>query len=216
MTNYRTKIFITCALGLAATVILVFTVVQPLLQSTQAVNKELGYRKAELAKIERQIEEFKTAQADISRATFKDDVYDTIPIREDLSVAIQDTEVAAGLTNTIQSIQILETEATAQGNRRSRAQVESASSIFQKLQLTTEVPYSLTVQNEFDGFVEYLQYLEHLPHFTEFSSISLNAAVENQSTRPGGVSENSGLITGTLEGVFLVKKSTNNNNEAPE
>lgn len=204
MTNYRTKILITCTAGLAASVILVFVFIQPLLQSTRALNEELGYHQAELLKIEKQIEEFKTAQADLSRATFKEDIFNTIPIKEDLSVSIQDTEVAAGVTGTTQSIQILETPAKPTG--RLRGAVDAAAPLFDKLKLSSEVRYTLTVQNDFDGFVKYLQYLEHLPHFTEFSKITLNASTENQSTRSGGITQNSGVITGTLEGVFLVKK----------
>jgi hypothetical protein len=202
--NSKTKIFITIVSGVLLSLVAVLFGFQPLLANVKQLNETLGQKQSELIKIEKQIVEFKSAQTDLARATFKDDVYGTVVIREDLGLAIQDLEGAAEKTETTESIQISE-PVQEQGRRGNRA--AETKNVFEGLTLSEEVRYTMNIRNDYEGFVTFMQYLENLPHFTEFDSIILNAVVENESTASGGVSRNTGAVTGTLEGVFLVKKN---------
>jgi hypothetical protein len=203
--NSKTKIVITVGLGLLLSVAAVMFGFQPLLADVKQLNETLGLKQNELTKIEKQIVEFKSAQTDLARATFKDDVYSTVVIREDLSLAIQDLEAAAGKTDTAETIQI--TEPVQETGRRGARATETVS-VFEGLTLSEEIRYTMTARNDYEGFVSFLQYLENLPHFTEFDQIKLNAVTDNSSGDED--SRNTGDITGTLEGVFLVKKNGQN------
>lgn len=202
--NSKTKIAITIGSGLLLCLLAMLFGFQPLLADVKQLNETLALKQSELAKIEKQIIEFKSAQTDLARATFKDDVYGTIVIKEDLSLAIQDLETAAEKTETVESIQISE-PAQESGTRRGRAAAETTT-IFEGLVLSDEVRYSMSARNDYEGFVNFLQYLENLPHFTEFDNIQLNAVVDNASSGEAD-NANTGEITGKLEGVFLVKKN---------
>ena len=173
---------------------------QPVLESVKHSNELLSQRQQELGKIEKQIIEFKAAQADLSRATFKNDIYGSIVDRENLSVVIEDLERAAESTNTTETIQIQEEQKS--DARRPRSNVAETTT-FSGLALSEEVTYTMSISNDFAGFVNFMQYLENLPHFTEYSDISLNAFTTNTD---GGGTRNTGGVIGTLEGVFLVNK----------
>lgn len=205
--NSKTKILLTISLGILSVVVFVLFGFQPMLKSVRVSNERLVQRQQELSKIEKQISEFKTAQTDLARATFKDDVYNTIVERENLSAVIVDLEIAAARTNTVESIQIFE---EVESTRKTR---ETKLDVFDGLSLSEEVGYSMSVRNDFAGLVDYLQYLEHLPHFTEFDKITLNAMTETIASERGGGSRNTGAVIGTFEGVFLVKKSKKNDKE---
>lgn len=202
--NSKTKIAITVISGLLLSLIAVVFGFKPLLNNVRELNQTLSLKQSELLKIEKQIVEFKSAQSDLARATFKDDVYGTIVIREDLSLVLEDMEAAAEKTNTTESIQITESAEEEGNTRRNARNSEATATVFEDLVLSEEVRYTMNLSNNYAGLVDFMQYMENLPHFTEFDRISLSSVVENLQ---GGNSRNTGEITGTLEGVFLVKKN---------
>ena len=201
--NSKTKIIVTIGAGILLTMAAIFFGFKPILASVKALNVTLAGKQAELNKIQRQIVEFKSAQSDLARATFKEDVYGTVVIREDLDQAIVDLEAAAEKTGTTESISIFEETQQKSAKKGAVQPVE----VFSGLALSQEVRYNIAVSNDFVGLVEFVQYMEHLPHFTEFDKITLNAISEQISLDRGGGVRNTGGVTGTMEGVFLVKKT---------
>jgi hypothetical protein len=200
MTNSSAKIFISAAVGLIVTVALFFFVFRPLLSDVKKLNKSLTDKHAESQELKDQIVEYKSAQSDLARATYKDDIFNTIVDKEDLSLAITDLEAAAVSTGVKESIQIRELE---EGGSRRAAALKKSATLFDGLILTNEVEYTMNVNGGFAEVVRFMQALENLPHFTEYSTVTLSTSAE---TLPQGGSRNSGDLTGTLEGVFLIRQ----------
>lgn len=195
--NSKTKIIALILVGIGLLGIALVFVFSPLSESVKKMNKDLSEKQTSLDEIKTQILEFKTAQSDLAKATYKKDVSDAIVIRENLAEVIVDLEEAAQLTNTTESIQIMEDD----GTNKNQQQPD----IFESLVLSQEVDYSMSVKNSYEGLVEYFQYLEHLPHFTEFNRFTITSVYEQIPVTQGGGTRNTGTVSGNVEGVFLVK-----------
>jgi hypothetical protein len=201
MMDSKTKIAVTVAAGLVVTLAMMFLVFRPLVTSVKGLNYSLAEKETELGELEQQIVEFKSAQTDLARATFKNDIYGTIVEREDLSLAIVDLEAAAEENGVEESLQISDPSSDA-----ARRGAPAAPTLFESLALSKEVGYRMEVTGTFAGLVGFMQELENLPHFTEYSEIILAAEVENLPAAEGG-SRNTGALNGTFDGVFLVKNN---------
>lgn len=203
----KTKIIATGAIGFLVFIGILVFAFQPLLSSVKVLNTDLSTKQSELDEINKQIVEFKSAQSDLAKATYKNDISDTIVVKEDLASAIKQLEEAADNTNTEEGIQIIDADPKVSGKA---AQPD----IFSSLAKSQEVHYAMSVKNSFPGLVEYFQYLEHLPHFTEFDRITLNSVYEQLSLQQGGGTRNTGTVQGNVEGVFLVKSANDDASSA--
>lgn len=189
--NSLSKLMTICAGGLMAALLLVFLVAKPLVNNVVTTNAELSRKKIEVKTLEQQITAYKTAQSDLSKVTEKETVFNSIVDREDLVVAIQSVEAAAGLTGTKQSLRIQEQQEDA----------PPVEDLLTNHAGISEVPYALSVNNDFDGLVKYLRYLEHLPQLTELSKIEFVA----ESTERERIMTHTGHALTTINGVFFVK-----------
>jgi hypothetical protein len=201
--TYKTKILLNICGGILLTLLVAVFVFNPLQANVKALNGDLAKQASELDKIKKQIIEFQSAQSDLAKATFKDDIYDTVVIREDLSLVINDLEAAAERAGIEESIKIQEQAAAESPGRRAVVTGGVGSKVFDGLSLSDEVVYSMAVEGGFSSMVNFLRYLENLPHFTELSKITLSSLPE---AGLNGQSRSSGNLTGSLDGVFLVKR----------
>ena len=178
--------------GLLISLLLIIFFVSPQLSEVNFMNATVKEKKVELDRLEQQILAFKTAQSDLAKATRKDDILDSILIKEDLVDAVIDLENAASKSQTQEELEIKEL-----GEKEKHVPVVS------KPKDIEEVPYQLSTTSDYAGIVNFLRYLEHLPHFTEISEISLQA--ETTGTGQNGVVIHTGKIFGNLKGVFFIK-----------
>lgn len=186
------RIIVISIIGAIASLLLVVLAVKPVLNDVTDSNLIVKQKKTELATLDQQIRAFKNAQSDLAKATRKDEIANAIVPKENLVVAVKDLEVAAAKTNTAETIDLREPDV---------GQAKPADVISGK-QGVAEVPYKLTIINDFVGTQSFISYLEHLPHFTEISKITLSA-----ETREGDKSSviHTGKLVGTFDAVFFVK-----------
>lgn len=161
-----TKVILISVGGLFTSLVLAIFVVTPMLNDLRQANFAMQQKKQELATLEQQIREFKTAQSYLAKATRKEDIADAIVPKESLVIAVEELEAAAEKTNTKEFLKIFEI-------------TERKPNIVTGHKGIDEVAYHLAVSNDFLGILNFLSYVEHLPHFTEINKIDLT---------PGGAS----------------------------
>jgi Tfp pilus assembly protein PilO len=191
------KILVILGLGLTALILLVTMMVRPLLTEVTTANEKVHEKKVELDILKQQIRAFKNAQADLDKASRKEDLLKAIPTKEELVLSVLDMEKAAGLTNTETLLEISEVVAA---NTKDKKQVPP---VIPKKVGIEEVQYDLDVKNDFTGIVNFVSYLEHLPHFTEISKLSLKSELTPDALN--STFGRTGMVTGTLNGVFFIK-----------
>ncbi len=184
-----TKVTIIVAGGLLVCGLTVMFLISPVLKDVTAINIETKEKKLELSVLRQQIQAFKNAQADLTKATRKDEIVDAIVMKEDLVLPVQDLEAAAAATGTRHDLLIREPTVRDKPILNQHAGID-------------EIPYVLNATNNFQGMVDFLSYLEHLPHFTEISKITLSA--ESVQSQAGGTLR-SGNILGDFSGIFFIK-----------
>lgn len=185
------KLLITAVGWLVVTLAVYFFLVSGQISKVSMLNSELKAKKTEAAKLDQQIRAYKNAQSDLSRATQKERIVQTIPTKEDLVNAIVGVEKAAAKTHSEQTLKINE---IAPDDKNKPAPVLKNSGL-------EEVPYRLTVKNDFAGLVNFISYLEHLPQFTEVSTINFSAEL----TQSGEQKVSTGGVFGNIDGVFVIK-----------
>lgn len=181
--------------GILAILVLFFLVIQPLSNSADVLNAEVIKKKSQLTLLEKQILEFKSAQADLSRATFMDQIVNSIVDREKLDTAIKKIEAAAVETNTSSSLKINEVTDLTNVKREN---------VIKNIQNIEEVPYFLTLKSGFNDVIDFMKYLEHLQNFTEVTSINISAI--NSDFNVSQTVTHTGSVNTVLDGVFFVKK----------
>jgi hypothetical protein len=199
MTGY-TKLVAYTVVGLIASACAFLFLVRPALDQVTKLSEEEGVTKAEIHRLEQQILAYKTAQSDLSKATNKDQLFNTFVDDKNLSIPIEELESKAKITGTTYELKINREFITEpQADTRKATTVRSAAplktvTIQKELE---EVPYTLTVTNSsYENLVTFVKYLEHIPHFTEVSKMRL-APVEGEGATG---------VAATIDGVFLVKK----------
>lgn len=190
--NSLSKLAAICVCGIVGGILLAFLGVKPLLNTIGSLNQELSRKKIEVKTLEQQIAAFKTAQSDLSKVTDKETIFNTIVDKEDLVGPIQSVEAAAALTDTKQTIKIEE----------QLDAVAAPDDVVAGHTGITEVPYILSVENDYNGLIRYLKYLEHLPQMTEISKIEF---VAESATRDRTTIYHTGQAAATIRGVFFVK-----------
>jgi Tfp pilus assembly protein PilO len=194
-----TKIIIILFVGFGTSIMLYTFIIAPLLSEVNIINADVRTKKMELSVLQKQITAFKTAQADLAKATRKDDVIKAILEREDLVEAVLDLERSSLNTTSVHQLEIKEVVI----NPKDRKAVASQISVISKKTGIDEVPYEVSVTNDFMGMVNFINYLEHLPHFTEISKINLSS--EQDKSLLGDINR-SGRVAGIINGVFFVKQ----------
>lgn len=192
-----TKLISFCLAGLIVSALLFVFLIKPALFDSAELNQQINAKKTELVTLEQQIAAYKTAQSDLSKAKRKDEVVSAIVKKEDLVLAVKSLELAASRTGTLEELNIEEVEDKA---KEKSPPVISAKSGLQ------EVPYQITITNNFVGTINFLSYLEHLPQFTEVTLLTL-AAEKQESEVPGGAPSYTGRVLGSINGVFFVTTS---------
>lgn len=193
-----TKLILTLVIGLAVTFGSGFYLIKPTLQKINQMNADLRNKKSEVKTLEQQIVAFTTAQSDLSKATEKERIAASIVSKYDLVKSIKSMEDASLATGTTQELSI-------QDPYLLKDKAAKPSQIISGKQGIDEVPYVLTVQNEFLGLVYYLQYLEHLPYFTELTKLELSGGVV-ETTEKGVRPAHTGRVDAKIEGVLFITK----------
>ncbi|MBI2607900.1 MAG: hypothetical protein HYW51_03690 [Candidatus Doudnabacteria bacterium] len=189
-----TKLIATGIFGLVITGLIFLLLVSPALSKVASLHEESKSKKTELVTLEQQIRAYQTAEADLSKADQRQKISDSFVTREDLVTAIQGVERSAQLTNTQESKTITDdVENPTKGEKRPAVIVGK--------KLIEEIPYQLSLKNDYVGTVNFLRYLEHLPQFSEVTEITLSA--ETESSEAGSI--RTGQVLGTIDAVFFVK-----------
>ena len=185
-----TKIILISGVGITLCVGLTFLAINPALNNVVTANQEIGDMKNELTTLENQVRAFKNAQSDLSKATRKNEIVDSIVTKETLVATVKELELAASRTNTIH---VLEFSEPAPGSNK-KSVINHDSDI-------EEVPIRITVINNYVGLLNFLSYLEHV-RFAEISRADFSAEILE-----GDTATHTGRILGTIDGVFFVKTS---------
>lgn len=202
MSGYSKLITYICG-GIVLVAAAYFFLLSPALTRVSGLSSQEYGTRAEAERLELQINAYKTAQSDLSKATNKELLYATVIDDKKLYIPIEEIEAGAKATNTtyqfkIHRSSINETEEASAAGAGRRAAAEPRKKVTSQ-NLLEEVPYTLIVQNpSYVQMVTFLKYMEHIPHFTEVSKISMSMQPlpENERT----------VVTATIDGVLLVKK----------
>jgi hypothetical protein len=190
-----TKIIAIVGLGVITFILLVVLVVSPLLSEVTTTNSKVREKNVELAVLKQQIRAFKNAQADLDKASRKEDLLKAIPTKEDLVLSVLDMEKAATATNTETILQLAEIATPNSKDKKNTAVINKKVGI-------EEVQYELKARNDFAGTVNFMSYLEHLPHFTEISKIIMTSELAQASATTSG---RTGIINTSFSGVFFIR-----------
>jgi hypothetical protein len=187
-----TKIIVVGVAGALICLLMVWFAIWPVLDSLTVVNNKLQQDQIELATLEQQNLAFQRAQADLNRATRKNEITNAIGPKEGLVTAVNDLEAAASKSGTTQALQLLERDPKAKpadviGNKHG----------------IDEVQYQTTTNNDYIGTINFLALLENMPHFTEIAKISLSSEIASGSSKDKTLW--TGRVLGTINGVFFVK-----------
>ncbi|HYE22510.1 MAG TPA: hypothetical protein VD998_02890 [Verrucomicrobiae bacterium] len=203
--NSLTKLILVIVLGCVVITGLVLYLIKPSLGQVSKLNQNLRDKKTENKTLEQQILAFRTAQSDLAKASEKERIAAAIVDKETLAESIKVVENASDSTGSSHILSIEEELQAAAGATRGRggAQAKAPANVISGKRGVGEVPYVLSVKNDFIGLLNFIKYLEHSPHFTEISSFELRS--ELTSADSGAVSS-TGQINGTLNGVFFINK----------
>ena len=188
-----TKIIVVGAMGAMVCLLMVWFAIGPVLDSLTAVNNKLQQDQIELATLQQQNLAFQRAQADLNRATRKNEITKAIGPKEGLVTAVADLEAAASKSGTTQALQLQERDPKA----------KPAADVIDNKRGIEEVQYQTTTNNDYVGTINFLALLENIPHFTEIDKISLSSEVASGSSKDKTLW--TGRVLGTINGVFFVK-----------
>ena len=190
--NSLTKLIIVVLGGATLALALVLVLVKPNLNKVLALGQAAQEKKSQFLTLQQQVNAYKTAQSDLSKATEKDKIAGQIVLREDLVVAIKNVEAGAAKSALALEIKINEPD--------EKTKVPPKPVLSDKGSLV-EIPYRFYTTGDFSGTIKFLQYLEHLPQWTEIAKMDLSAETVDVDKRP----VQTGRIFGSIDGIFLVK-----------
>ncbi len=197
------KLILIVGLGGAVGLGLVLYLIQPSLEQVVRLNEELKSKKIETKTLEQQILAFKTAQSDLAKATEKDRILGAITTREDLVGPVQNLELSATRSNTFHTL-------TIQDSLMKQAGAPEQKLMTIPLPGIKEVPFEVSIRNNFTGVLDMLRYLENSQYFTEIVDLELVAELENTQ---GGGQVRTGQVIGNLNGVFYTSNETPTQNQ---
>ncbi|MBI4363607.1 MAG: hypothetical protein HY545_02040 [Candidatus Doudnabacteria bacterium] len=189
-----TKLIIIILAGAVASLVLVFVLIKPNLNKAEVLGQMAQDKLSEFLTLQQQVNAYKAASSDLSKAVAKDKIANMIVLREDLVAAIKNVEAAASKSAVASEIKINEPD--------EKSKVPPKAVLQSKGELT-EIPYRFYTTSDFNGVVKFIQYLEHLPQWMEIAKMDLSAetiTVDKNLVQTG-------KIFGTIDGIFLVKTS---------
>lgn len=190
-----TKIIVIGIVGVLASLLVVWFAIGPILDSLTTVNSQLQQGQIELATIQQQNLAFQRAQADLNRATRKNEIASIIGSKEGLVSAVTDLETAASKSGTVQLLQLQERD----------PKDKQAVDVIENKRGIEEVRFQTMTINDYVGMINFMALLENLPHFAEISKITLSS--ETSPATANNKTIRSGRVLGTLDGVFFVKST---------
>lgn len=190
--NSLTRLIIVNVVGLGFLFGLTAFLLNPNLAKLSQLGDQKQQKQLELLTLQQQINAYKTAASDLSKASEKQSIADTFVARENLVEALKSVEAGAA-----KSAVQLETKI----NEPDPKSKQPSKSVLADKGNLSEIPYRLATTSDFIGMVKFLQYLEHLPQFTEISKMDLSA----EMVEAEGRSRPTGNINGSIDGIFLVK-----------
>jgi len=180
--------------------VVAWLLISPQIHHVNSLNDTVKQKKIELATLDQQIRAYKNAQADLAKATRKQDISGAIVTKENLVEPVLDLEAAASKAGTLEILNLKELESNVPTKKDKNSDV-----LTRAVAGITEVDYDLNTVSDYVGFVKFLAYLEHLPHFTEIGKVVLTAESLTSTIQQQSVSVNTGKIDGNLQGVFFIK-----------
>ena len=188
------KIILISLLGLIISAGLFLFVIRPTVDKILNLNIQVSSKKTDLKQLEEQIVIYKNSQRDLSLASGKDVISQSLLKREDLQVAIVEIENASALTQTGESMTIIDN-----GGKSS-----SAKPLISGKSFLDEVQYNIKTTSNFVQLLDLMKYLENLPHFTEIAKFTLQASATNPNSK--GVFIQGSTIISSIDSVFFVQK----------
>ncbi|HEX5430099.1 MAG TPA: hypothetical protein VFX17_03435 [Patescibacteria group bacterium] len=196
--NSLTKIIITSVCAFIGAMALVLFLAKPILAQIGSLHIQEGKQQSQLAQLNSQLDAYDQAKTELKQANYQDTLDAAVLAREDLAEVLTEVEADAAKTSVTETITI-DDAATANTGAKIAPIVPGEKNL-------TEVPYTLRFNATFGDTVTFLQYLEHLSHFTEVSGLDF-AAISEPTDNPD-VIPHADNISGTISGVFFVKKET--------
>jgi Tfp pilus assembly protein PilO len=191
--NNLTKIIGISVVAFAAVIMLLMFLARPILAQISTIHQQEAQQKTELDQLGAQIHAYNEARAQLKEVNYTDKINNAVLVREDLAQVIREVEAVALTTKITESISIQDDEVT---KEKPKALVSGEKNI-------TEVQYTLSFNGAFPDTLTFMQYLEHLSHFTELSKLTFMSTVDKTT---GNSEIHSNFISGSISGVFFVKK----------
>jgi hypothetical protein len=204
--NTTTRLIVNIVGGLLLVAAASFYLVRPSLKEVAKLNDQLAEKKTEAKTLEQQILAYKSAQSDLSKATEQQRIFDAVVDREGLVDPIIIIESAAAKTLTTHQLNIKEAQSAgklADLNQRGAAPVQQE--VIPGKVGVTEVPFTISVKNDFVGLLNFLGLLEHSPYITEL--VELEFAAETVKAENSDIAIPTGAVLGELNGIFFIKSN---------
>lgn len=191
----QSRIIVISLIGLIVSAGLFLFVVRPTIEKVADLNTQASAKKTDLKQLQEQIVIYKNSQRDLSLASGKDLIADSLLAREDLQLAIEEIEQADSITDTQESMTIAD-----DGGKT----VKNAIQLVSGKSLLVEVPFNIHTTSDFPHFVNFMQYLEQLPHFDEVSAFTLQSSAGSPDLN--GIFVHNEVVIGSIDAVFFVQK----------
>jgi hypothetical protein len=195
--NSLTKIIVVSLAAFAAVIVLVMFLAKPILGQIDTLHQKEAAQRSELDALNTQLTAYNEAKAQLREVNYKELIDGAILERESLGEVLVEIESYAAKTNVTESIKISDDQLPT-GNSKDRVKT-----VIPGERDISEVSYTLSFNSTFPDSLNFMQYLEHLSHFTEISGLTFGAASAQGSS---DVSVHTNIVTGTISGVFLIKK----------
>jgi hypothetical protein len=192
-----TKISAILIFGIVALILSVIFFTSPVLDEVNIVNAQVKQKQIELLELHQQIVAFKNAQADLAQATRKTDITQSVVLKEDLVIPVQDLEAAINKNAIDMVLQIKEPDT------KEKFILSNPTGI-------TQVSYGVTaIAPDFPSLINLFGYIEHMPHITEPTKIILSSEILNAPAASTPQTQAAVVRTGRvqidLKGVFFIK-----------
>jgi hypothetical protein len=194
--NSLTKIIVVSFGAFAAAVVLVMFLAKPILAQIDTLHEKEAAQRNQLDQLNAQLTAYNEAKTQLKEANYKQLIDGAILERESLGEVLVEIESYAAKTNVTESIKIADDQLPANSKDKPKTLVAGEKNI-------AEVGYTLSFNSSFPDALTFLQYLEHLSHFTELSGFTWSAVSTPFS---GDVASHTNVVTGTISGVFFIKK----------
>ncbi len=198
MINAFTKNITAIILGILFNVALLYFGVKPMVSGLSRMNGELTEKRNEVASLQQQIMAYQTAKIDLARATDKQKLDSVILSKEELVGAIADIESAAARTGTDENMTIIDPFIV-----KPDSAAPKPKPTVRGLAGVVEIPYTLSLKNDYLGTINFLSYLEHLPNLSEVNNFQLSAEL----VANGGKPVPTGQVLSNIRGVLFVNSN---------